>query len=279
MTDIRRIGFIGLGSMGGDQARELARGPMELAVFDAFPAAMVAFAGRARLATGLADTAHDADVVALCVRDDAQVLDCVNDVLPAMKPGAVLMIHSTVAPATARAIAARGAERSVAVLDAPVTRTEMTKDGPFVFCMTGGDEAVAARVRPVIDAYATDTLHIGATGSAMALKICNNLVSWCEIMIGLETVKVAQAAGVPVDKLMTIMGRNGVMTPPMRGFIGFLTDPGDADRRAFFASQAGIGVKDLSLAESVARDAGAQAAVAGFVRQRIEGELLAICNS
>src|SRR5690606_7842619 len=102
-------------------------------------------------------------------------------------------------------IAERAAAVGVEVIDAPVTRTEMTKDGPFVFCMTGGDEALAARVQPVLDAFSTNTMHIGPLGSAMALKICNNLVSWCGIMLGIEVADVAEASGVPMDKLLTVM--------------------------------------------------------------------------
>src|SRR3546814_511659 len=117
-----------------------------------------------------------------------------------MNPGSVLLIHSTIRPATAQAIAQRAAERGIAMMDAPVTRTEMGKDGPFVFCMLGGDEAVKDRVQQVLDAFSTNTMHVGPLGSAMALKICNNLVSWCEIMLGLECVDIAEAAGVPLAR-------------------------------------------------------------------------------
>src|SRR3546814_15263125 len=75
-------------------------------------------------------------------------------------------------------------------------------------------------------------------------------------MLGLECVDIAEAAGVPLDKLMTVMDRNGVMSPPMKGFIGFRNDPGDQARRDFMAVQAGIGEKDLTLAEELAEGVG-----------------------
>lgn len=277
-SDIQKLGFIGLGSMGGDQARQLAKLSYELRVFDAVPAAMAAFDGKAILAESLADVGRDADVVGLCVRDDAQVNECVDALLPAMKPGAILLIHSTVRPQTAIAIAERARALGIEVLDAPVTRTERTKDGPFVFCMTGGDETVAAKVQPVLNAFSTNTMHVGPLGSAMALKICNNLVSWCHIMLGIEAANVAEAAGVPMDKLLTIMQRNGNMTPPMQGFIDFRNDPGDAERRAFFASQAGIGEKDLSLAEALAAGAGAAAPITSLARTMVKDGIIEICN-
>lgn len=280
MTEsIKKIGFVGLGSMGGDQARELAKLPLDLTVYDLFPEALAKFEGRAKLASSLAEVGQDADAVGICVRDDVQVLECVNALLPAMKRGAILLIHSTIKPKTAKHIAERAAAQGVDVIDAPVTRTEMTKDGPFVFCMTGGDESVAVRVQTVLNAFSTNTMHIGPLGSAMALKICNNLVSWCGIMLGIEVANVAEASGVPMDKLLTVMKRNGNLTPPMAGFIDFRNNPGDAARRAFFASQAGIGEKDLALAEELAAGADAASPITSHTKTLLKTTLLAICES
>jgi 3-hydroxyisobutyrate dehydrogenase len=275
---IGSVGFIGLGSMGGDQARELAKLDLPLTVFDLFPKAMERFAGKATLAKDIAEVGANSDSVGICVQDDKQVLECVEPLLPAMKPGSVLLIHSTVRPATVIDIAARAAEKGVSVMDASVTRTEMTKDGPFVFCMLGGDEAVKDRVQKVLDAFSTNTLHVGPLGSAMALKICNNLVSWCEIMLGLEALDIAEAAGVPIDKLLTVMGRNGVMTPPMKGFIGFRQDPGDQTRRDMMKIQAGIGQKDLSLAAELAQQVGAASPITSHVRDFVKQKIIDVCE-
>lgn len=277
--DIRKIGFIGLGSMGGALSRELAKLPLELTVYDVFPAALAKFEGRAKLAGSIADVGRDADVVGICVRDDAQVLECVDPLLPAMKRGSVLLIHSTIKAKTAQDIAERAAELGIDVVDAPVTRTEVTKDGPFVFCMTGGDEAVAAKVQLVLNAFSTNTMHVGALGSAMALKICNNVVAWCEIMLGIEVANVAEASGVPIDKLLTVMKRNGNLSAPMQGFIEFRNNPGDAARREFFASQAGIGDKDLALAEELAANASAAAPITSHTRTLLHKGILSICES
>jgi 3-hydroxyisobutyrate dehydrogenase len=275
---LEKIGFIGLGSMGGDQARQLAKLPFQLTVFDAVPAALAAFEGKAILAQSIADVGADADVVGICVRDDAQVNECVDELFPAMKPGAILLIHSTIAAQTAIAIAERASVRGIDVIDAPVTRTERVATGPFVFCMTGGDEAVAAKVKRVLDAFSTNTMHVGPLGSAMALKICNNLVAWCEIMLGIEAANVAEAAGVPMEKLQTVMNRNGNMTPPMQGFLDFRSNPGDDAKRAHLASQAGIGEKDLLLAEALASGVNATAPIASLVRTILRDGILAICN-
>jgi 3-hydroxyisobutyrate dehydrogenase len=278
-NEINRIGFIGLGSMGGAQARELAKLAIPLTVYDVSDAAMRAFEGRAELAGSIGDLGKVSDVVGICVQDDAQVNDCIDQLLPTMKPGSTILVHSTISPATSKSVAAKAEARGIKLLEASVTRTEMTQDGPFVFCMIGGDEAEMARVQPVLDAYSTNTMHVGPLGSAMALKISNNLVSWCEIMLGLECQKLATAAGVPIEKLLTVMNRNGVMSPPMAGFMAFARNPGDEKSRGLMAVQAGIGEKDLSLAERLASDAGVDAPITSYVRSLVKRTVLDVCES
>lgn len=270
MTDaISKVGFIGLGSMGGDQARELARLPCELTVYDIHPPSLRNFAGLARLAGSMAEVGEDADIVGICVRNDTQVLECADALLPVMKPGSILMIHSTIEPKTARDIHERAAALGIAAIDAPVSRTERPSQGPFVFCMTGGDEAAVARAQHFIDAFATDTIHVGPPGSAMALKIANNLVAWCAIAIGAEAAGVARAAGVPIDKLLTVMRRNGNLSPPMQDFLKLRDQPATDQLREFIASQVGIGEKDLSLAEDMAAGAGIATPIATTVRSAL----------
>lgn len=274
---IGSVGFIGLGSMGGRQARELAKLSLPLTVFDKFPAAMEPFRGKATLAGSIADLGS-CDVVGLCVQDDKQVTECCDELIPAMKPGSVILVHSTIRPATAKALAERAAAGGVELMDAAVTRTEMTNDGPFVFCMLGGDEATMMRVQPALDAYSTNTMLVGPLGSAMGLKICNNLVSWCQIMLGLEAMDMAEAAGVPMDKLIAVMQRNGVMTPPMNGFIGFRNNPADQGSRDLMAVQAGIGEKDLTLAFELGEAVGKPSAIGANVKAYVKQAILDVCR-
>lgn len=274
---IRSVGFIGLGSMGGCQARELAKLALPLTVHDKFPAAMEPFRGKATLAPTITDLGG-CDVVGICVQDDKQVMECCDELIPAMKPGSVILVHSTIRPATARALAERAAAAGIELMDAAVTRTEMGNDGPFVFCMLGGSEATMARVQPVLDAYSTNTMLVGPLGSAMGLKICNNLVSWSQIMLGLEAMDLAEAAGVPIDKLITVMQRNGVMTPPMNGFIAFRNNPGDQTRRDLMAVQAGIGEKDLTLAHEMGEAVGKPSAIGANVKAYVKQFILDVCR-
>ena len=272
MNEIRRVGFVGLGNMGRDQVCELVKAPTPLTIYDVSRAAMDRFAGQATLAASMADVGREADIVSLCVQNDTQVSECAENLLPVMKAGSVLMVHSTVKPSTMVRLGDRAIDLGVEVLDASVTRLGAIKDGPFLFCMTGGDEAVAARVQPVLSVFCSDTLHVGPLGSAMALKICNNLASICSVMIGLEAFGLAASVGVPLDKLTTVMKRNGVLTPFAEYVVAASLAP-NRGSRASMETMGDISAKDLRLAEALAAEVEAHVPVASLVQRSIQAEL------
>jgi 3-hydroxyisobutyrate dehydrogenase len=184
-----KIGFAGLGSMGSRLASCLA-GVGELTVYDVDEPSRAAFRDRARLAGGIAETGAGADVVGLCVRTGEQVRECADAVLPVMREGGMLMIHSTISPGLVLAVARDGAERGIQVIDAPVTVTRYgVPHGPFVCTMIGAEERDTERVRPFLDAYATEVVHAGQLGAGMSLKIINNLVTLVQLTVAEEGIK------------------------------------------------------------------------------------------
>lgn len=270
-----RVGFIGLGSMGGAQARCLANSGFDLAVFDVHPPTLQAFAQSARLAASVAELGRSADVVGVCVRDDAQVretLEGPDGLLANMRPGTIVLVHSTVSPETVHALAAQAAARGIELLDAAVSRTRMNASGPFVAVMAGGDAAALERARPVLDAYATDVFHAGPVGAGVAMKIVNNLVTWSGIVTAAQAFRLAAAGGVDLAVLQALMSANGNLTPVTRAFSARVT--GAATDRAFQESQAGIGDKDLQLAAEFARAVGADVPVAEQARSYLPTAML-----
>lgn len=270
------IAFIGLGSMGLPLARLIAAAGLPLAVYDPAPAAMAALDGRARLAASAADAVAGADIVCLCVRDDDQVRDVVAAARDAFADGAVLMIHSTVSIAMLRALHAELAPRGVTVIDAPVSRTRPRDDDRFVFAMIGGEADAVARVRPVVEAFATDAEHVGPLGAGMATKIANNMVTWVQIVVGTQAATLAARHGVSYDKLRAVMTANGNLTPTMRAMLDGKagSTPGeDAARDAFMASQAGIGEKDLQLAIDTGADTGLALDLAATARRLVRAAM------
>ncbi len=255
-----RVGFIGLGDMGAAQAAEIARAGFDLAVYDALPATLAAFTSPATRASSPAESARDAELIGICVRDDQQVSEVIQGpggLMETIADGALVLVHSTVSPATVIAMAEVLATRGARLIDAALTRTRFAvTEGPFVLSMTGGDPALTERARPVLEAFSTAVVHAGPLGAGMALKITNNFVTWTHILTIQQAFALAQAGGVDLGKLGEVMTGNGNLTPVSSAVLdGLVRDMGGMsdERRAFAESQGRIGEKDLALALEFAR--------------------------
>ena len=171
------VGFIGLGAMGVPMARHLhARGVLAAVgnrtqhKADAFAAELGIRAARS------ADNFADCDVVVLCVPLDYDVLEHVTALAAVLKPGAVVIDHSTVSVDTARRAAGMLCEHAIGFLDAPVSGgVEGARNGKLSV-MVGGGADVLERARPVLEAYAARISHMGETGSGQATKAVNQVL-------------------------------------------------------------------------------------------------------
>ena len=118
----------------------------------------------------------DCDVVVLCVSLDADVLENVTALADVLKPGAVVIDHSTVAVDTARRAAAMLAAQNIGFLDAPVSGgVEGARNGKLSI-MVGGDATDLEKARPVLDAYALRITHMGGPGAGQATKAVNQVL-------------------------------------------------------------------------------------------------------
>lgn len=270
-----RIAFIGLGSMGGDQARQIAKAGLDLTVYDVWPQALEKFRDLAKLADSPAAAARDADIVHICVRDDAQVNETLfgnNGVVGSLRAGGLVIVHSTITLDTVASLKARLAEHDLRFIDAPVTRTRIGEEGRFVLTMTGGDTADTERARPVLETFSTDIRHVGPSGAAMALKIANNLVTWTQLMVGIQATRLAAHFGVPFEAFKEVTEANGNLTPSMAALLGGMQaiPPGtNAEYDELMSSQAGIGEKDLELAITCGKAAGLNMAMTAQARELV----------
>ena len=171
------VGFIGLGAMGAPMARHLhARGVL-VAVGNRTQQKADALAAELGIrAARSADNFADCDVVVLCVPLDFDVLENVTALAAVLKPGAVVIDHSTVAADTARRAAALLAEHAIGFLDAPVSGgVEGARNGKLSV-MVGGGSDMLERARPILAAYAARISHMGDTGSGQATKAVNQVL-------------------------------------------------------------------------------------------------------
>ncbi len=256
-----KVGFIGVGNIGKPMAEQLAKPPYELTVFDVSEAARAGFAGRARIATSPADLGKHVEQVGICVRHDADVTAVVSGpggLFETMAPGGIIAIHSTVRPATVRSLAEAGKAKGLHVIDAAVSGGPAAAAARTLVSMVGGDAATAARVRPMLEAFSGTIIHAGDIGMGMALKLCNNLVTYMQLLAAVEGFGLAAASGLDEKVLREVMAANGNLTTAMGQYVDFCaTGPQRMGRdayRAFKDATAGLAEKDLDFALAFADD-------------------------
>jgi len=269
-----KSGYIGLGHIGRDMARELVKSGRDTMVFDIMPEGPAELAKLgAKTGASPAEVAAASEVIGLCVRTDQQVLDVVsgeNGILAGAKPGTLVTIHSTVRPSTVRAAAERAEAKGVRVVDAPVSRGSLEREGKTIVYMLGGADADVEVAKTFVEPSAKQIVVAGGLGAAMALKICNNLVTYLEFMASVEADRLARRSGLDPALLLSVMAANGNATPSMQGFMknrsAMIDQPA---ARAAFEGFTAIAEKDLDCALEVAAEIGLDLPGAKLIRERI----------
>ena len=171
------VGFIGLGRMGEQMAGCVLDAGFPLTAWARRAAAMRALtAAGARAADSVAVLGVSCDYVGVCVLDDAAVAEICDALIPAMRPGSLLAIHSTIAPASCEALEARCAERGVLFCDAPVDGSPDDAAAGRLVVMCGGTAEAVAAARPVFQTFGRLIVHLGSAGAGERAKIiCNSM--------------------------------------------------------------------------------------------------------
>ena len=196
-----RIGFAGLGVMGGPMARHLVAAGHEVAGYNRSPdkARAWAEANGGRFAATVGEAADGADLFILCVGNDDDVRQVVGEALPTLKPGAVIVDHTTTSAKVARAMAELCAAAGVAFIDAPVSGGQAGAENGQLSVMAGGDANALETVRAAVMAYSKAIQHMGASGSGQLTKMVNQ-IAIAGVVQGLaEAVHFARAAGLDTD--------------------------------------------------------------------------------
>jgi 3-hydroxyisobutyrate dehydrogenase len=202
-------GFIGLGAMGHGMARNLHRAGLLKAVWNRSAATADELAAELGVdaASDPADLAARCHVVVLCVSADADVLEVIDALAPALRPGSIVVDCSTVSADTAREAAHRLAAKGVEFLDAPVSGgVEGARDGKLAI-MVGGSAEALERARPVLAAMGRAVTHFGPSGAGQAAKATNQIMCAGIIQAVAEAMAFAKAEGLPLDRLIDTLGQ------------------------------------------------------------------------
>jgi 3-hydroxyisobutyrate dehydrogenase len=207
---VARIGFVGLGIMGGRMAANLARAGHELQVFNRTREKAEAWVAEhgGTLAPTPAAAAHGADVVITMVVDGAQVEAVLlgpDGVAHGAAPGLLCLDMSTIAPAQARAIGGALDDLGMRFVDAPVTGSSPRAEDGTLTIMAGGSDEDVARARPLLEVMGRVIVHVGPLGQGQTVKLINNAVAAANASTLAQALVVGRATGIDLDALVQVM--------------------------------------------------------------------------
>ncbi len=249
-----KIGFIGLGNMGGPMARNLIAAGHEVQGFDVATSPV----GVSVVASS-SDAARDADVVITMLPNGDILRSVAKDIHGHMKTGAVHLDCSTVDVDSARAVAQAAEEQGLSAIDAPVSGgIGGAANGTLTF-MAGGSENAFQTVKPLFDVMGQKAVHCGPAGNGQAAKICNNMILGITMIGTCEAFALADKLGLDRQAMFDVVSTSSGYSWTMNAYcpapgIG-PQSPADNDYQPGFAAE--LMLKDLRLSQQAAESADA----------------------
>jgi 3-hydroxyisobutyrate dehydrogenase len=192
------------------------------------------------------------DLTLFSLPHDAAVAIVLQEALPALRPGAVIIDTSTLSPRAVRGFAEQAKAQGVFYLDAPVSGGPAGAAAGSMAMMVGGDGAALERATPILQHLTARLLHIGPSGAGQVAKLVNNLLVASHLVTAGEALRLGAAAGVAPEALLPVLngasGRSAVTEVNWPRWI----IPGTFDS----GFSAGLMRKDVGLALELARDLG-----------------------
>jgi 3-hydroxyisobutyrate dehydrogenase-like beta-hydroxyacid dehydrogenase len=197
-----KVGYIGVGAIGKLIAVNVLKGGYPLMVYDLQKDVLEEMSTLgARVAKSSKEVGEFADIVELSVQNDAQVEDVLigkDGVLEGLKPGSIIVIHSTVNPETAVRMGEIAKTKGVAVVDAPISGGPEGAIAQTLLYMIGGDKEAVERCRPVFGTSGTTLAHMGPLGAGSMMRIVHHVMLGLTRFAADEGMKLAQALGLDV---------------------------------------------------------------------------------
>ena len=262
------VAFLGLGVMGSPMARHLAQAGHHVVVFNRTTSRAEEWvrANGQRFAATPREAAAAADFVMVCVGNDNDVRSVVHGAdgaLSAMKPGSVLIDHTTASADLARELSLACQSRGIGFIDAPVSGGQAGAENGALSIMCGCDDAsVFESAMPILDAYAKVCECLGPAGSGQLAKMVNQICIAGVVQGVAEGINFAMRAGLDVEQLVRVIGQGAA------GSWQLTSRSATMAREEFdFGFAVEWMRKDLGIAQAEAERLGARLPVTGLIDQ------------
>jgi len=265
---MKKIGVIGLGTMGRGIARNIRQAGFEVAVYDLNPAAMAYQASFGATPTERpADVAMGADLVISVLPDGPDVLQTMlgeDGVYHAAREGMIHADFSTVHPKISMQLAEEAQKRGVRVLDSAMARGQAEAESGNLVLMVGGAKEDLDACMPVFSKVATDIHHCGPNGTGATMKLVNNMIGGVVAAVNIESLLLGIKAGLSTETMMGVLSTTGANSAMLQSLVRnkVLTR---TFQPAGFALE--LQHKDARLALELASDVGASMPLGALVQQ------------
>ncbi len=258
-----KVGFIGLGNMGGGMARNILKAGHKLKVFDLNEQVVADICAEGAIAAASAvEAAANVDAVITMLPAGKHVKSVYlgpEGLIAAAAPGTIIMDCSTIDVDSAREVIAAATSAGVAMVDAPVSGGVAAAAAGSLTFMVGGTEEGFVAAEKYLNSMGANIIHAGKAGSGQAAKICNNMMLGIQMISVAEAFILAEKLGLEAEKLFAISskasGQCWSLTSycPVPGPVR--ASPANNGYKAGFA--AAMMLKDLRLSQEAAASAGA----------------------
>ncbi|MEJ6392480.1 NAD(P)-dependent oxidoreductase [Gymnodinialimonas sp. 2305UL16-5] len=201
------VGFIGVGLMGHGMATNILKG--------GYPLITIAHRNRqpvedlvaqgAREAESLADLAASSDIIHICAPGSSQVEAIIMEMLPHLRAGAIIVDCSTSDPGSTEKLASVLAAQNASLVDAPLGGTPVQAAAGELSTMVGASDADFARLKPILECWAVNVVHLGPTGTGHKMKLLNNFLSLGYGAMYAEALALGRKVGISVDQFDSVI--------------------------------------------------------------------------
>ncbi|MFG1265608.1 NAD(P)-dependent oxidoreductase [Xanthobacter aminoxidans] len=262
-----RVGFIGVGLMGHGMAKNILAKGFPLAVMghrNRAPVEDLVSRGATEVKTP-AEMAAQCDVIVLCVTGAPQVdevLNGENGILKSAKAGLHIIDTSTSEPTLTMALAAKLAQDGIFLCDAPLGGTPIQAEEGALSAMVGADDAAFAVIEPVVAAFASRIVRVGAPGAGHTMKLLNNFLSLGYGAIYAEALAIAGKVGVTAEVFDSVIRGSRMDCGFYQTFMGYVLDA-NVNAHRFTITNAH---KDMRYVTNLATNTGASAFISATVK-------------
>ena len=209
MTMPEKIGFIGVGSQGGPMAHRIVDAGMDLTVWARRPEVLAAYLDKGAKAAGsVIELGRSCDHIGICVVNDNDVDEICAQLIPVMRSGSRIAIHSTILPQSCERLEKECAAHGIGLIDAPVSGGSPAAEAGTLTVMCGASQADFDAAKPVFETFGKLIVLLGAPGAGQRAKIVNNALLSAHLGIAHHAMAAGEALGVDRAALAELVSQS-----------------------------------------------------------------------